>query len=315
MAAYALGRVTWAFAQICVVLVLVFVLVRLLPGNPAESLALLSGVGGSHAQVAAVEARYHLNQSIPVQFWYFLVGIAHLNLGESFLYRQPVTTLIWQVLPNTLVLAFGALVVGLPIGVALGALAARRRGGITDSAIILLATLLLAIPYYFLGLFLLYQFSFHWRLLPGAGDQGVRSFVLPCATLALVVVGVTGRISRSSFAEASGAEHVRAARAKGMTSSSVWRRHVMRNGLISVATVGGILFGQLMGGAVFAEVVFERPGIGRLATTAITQHDFPLVEGIVLTIAVMFILINLGVDLLYAYLDPKFRDALQAEMA
>jgi ABC-type dipeptide/oligopeptide/nickel transport system permease component len=308
MIEYVLRRILWSIVQLATVLVITFFLVRVLPGNPAQTIAAYGSAGASQAAERNLEAQFHLNRPVPVQFGYWLRDLAHGSLGESIADRVSVTSLIGGVLPKTGLLAAGALLVGWPLGIAFGGIAARRRG-IRSAVIGSGATVLVSIPNYFIGLALLYLFSFHYHIFPAIG-LGPRGYILPCATLALVVLGVSTRVARASFAEIASAEHVRVARAKGLGSRRVWWRHVVRNGLIPPLAMGGILFGLLMGGAVFVETIFQRPGIGRLAVNAITVRDFPVVQGVILTVAVAFVAINLLVDVVQALLDPELRDSL-----
>jgi ABC-type dipeptide/oligopeptide/nickel transport system permease component len=308
MIAYIARRVLWSTLQLAVVLVITFFLVRILPGNPAQAIAAYGSAGATQQAVQNLEAQFHLDKPLPVQFGFWLRDLAHGSLGESIVDRVSVTSLLGGAVPKTGLLAIGALLIGWPLGIVFGGLAARRRG-LVGTIIGSGATVLVSIPNYFIGLALLYAFSFHYRVFPATG-VGPKGFILPCTTLALVVMGMSTRVARASFAETASAEHVRVARSKGLGPRAVWWRHVVRNGLIPPLAMGGILFGLLMGGAVFVETIFQRPGIGRLAVSSITVRDFPVVQGVILTVAVAFIAINLLIDMVQAFLDPELRDSL-----
>lgn len=304
---YILRRLAWAVPQILVVLVLVFLVIRILPGDPGR--AIFGGGGVTQDFIEQVEERYHLRDPLPLQFGAYLGGLAHGDLGVSFTTRRPVAEVIGDVLPATLRLTGASFVVGVALGLALGSAAARRRGGVLDALIVSGATLFLCVPSYLLGL--LFLSVVPPGLFPLSGG-GWRSFVLPCLTLSMVVAGVFARVARSALLDVAAAEHVPVAAAKGLPAGTVWRRHVLRNALIPLTTLGGVTFGDILGGAVFVEAVFLRPGLGRLAVEGVLDRDFPVIQGIVLMVAVTYVLLNLLVDYLYGVLDPPFRESLEA---
>jgi peptide/nickel transport system permease protein/oligopeptide transport system permease protein len=222
--------------------------------------------------------------------------------------QVPVTDLIRERLPNTLELAVAALGIAVVFGVLFGTISAvyHRSGG--DYAVTFGALVGVSMPSFFLGIMLLLFFGLKLDWLPIAGnDEGVKSLVLPAVTLAVVPLAVIARLTRSSLLNALGEDYIRVARAKGLPRRKVVYRHALRNSLIPVVTVVGVQFGTLMAGAVIVETVFAWPGIGRLLVNAVNDRDFPLVQGIVLLVAVGFVIVNLIVDLLYPVIDPRVR--------
>ena len=306
MIPYVRKRLLWAIPQLIVVLLLAFVVFRFLPGNPARSI--FSGGGLTQEAAERIETKYRLNDPIPVQFAAYFSNLAGGDLGISFTSQQPVSEEVWVVLPKTATLALAAVLVGWPLGLLLGSAAAKRQGRIGDTIISSVATLLISIPYFALALLLVYLLSFRYKVLPLAG-QDWRAFIMPWLTLTFVVVGLTARVARSSVSEASWADHVVMARARGLPPRRVWRRHVTRNSLIPLVTLAGLTFGELIAGVVFVEEIFLRPGIGRLAVNAVVHRDFPVLQGVILFVAVAYIFINLLVDIVYAALDPEMRDS------
>ena len=304
---YIRRRLIWAIPQIIVVLLLAFIVFRFLPGNPARSI--FSGGGLTKEAAELIEEKYHLNDPIQVQFVAYYSNLFKGDLGISFTSQQPVAEEIGAVLPHTATLALAAVVVGWPLGLLLGGAAGKRQGRIADTLISSLAAFLISIPYYALALLLVYFLSFRFGLLPLAG-LGFRAFIMPWLTLTLVVVGLTARVTRSSVSEASWADHVVMARARGLPPRRVWRRYVTRNSLIPLVTLAGLTFGELIAGVVFVEEIFVRPGIGRLGVSAVVHRDFPILQGVILVVAIAYIVINLLVDIAYAALDPEMRDSL-----
>jgi ABC-type dipeptide/oligopeptide/nickel transport system permease component len=315
MVRFTAWRVISAVPQLCVILGFVFVLLRVLGGNPIRGLAIYENSALSSEEIRNLTARYHLGDSIPSQLWFFVSQLVHGSFGESILFRQPVVSLIGSVLPNTLELAAGALLVGWPLGVFAGTTAARYAGTIIDVAISMAAAIIFGTPAYLLGLLLLFLLSFNLHWFPAVGDEGFASYVLPCLTLAVAISAPIARFTRAAVLEASTADHVTVARAKGLNGSVVWRRHVLRTALSPLVSMGGLVLGSLLGGAVFVETVFARPGIGRLALQALQTHDFPVIQGLVTLLAIGYVLVNLAVDLLSAFFDPRVRDTLTATHA
>ena len=305
------------FAQLGVVLLLVsvavFSIMHALPGDPVQ--LMLSGAeSGSVTPERQEQLREEmgLNDPLPVQYGRFLGGAATGDLGTSVRLRQPVIDLILDRLGSTLALSFGGILFAVLIGVTTGVLAALKQGSWIDGFSRVLAYAGVSLPLFWLGLLLILAFAFWLPWFPPAGSQGIRSLVLPSLSLGLVSAGVIARLTRASLLEVLVQDYVRTAWAKGLPKRIVYLRHALRNALIPVLTMLGLQFGAMLAGAVVTETVFSRPGLGRLVVSAILWKDYPLVQGIVLFMATMYVVVNLGVDLLAAWLDPRIRDEAPA---
>ena len=305
------------FAQLGVVLLLVsvavFAIMHALPGDPVQ--LMLSGAeSGSVTPERQEQLREEmgLNDPLPVQYGRFLGGAATGDLGTSVRLRQPVLDLILDRLGSTLALSFGGILFAVLIGVTTGILAALKQGSWIDGFSRILAYAGVSLPLFWLGLLLILAFAFWLPWFPPAGSAGIRSLILPSLSLGLVSAGVIARLTRASLLEVLVQDYVRTAWAKGLPKRIVYLRHALRNALIPVLTMLGLQFGAMLAGAVVTETVFSRPGLGRLVVSAILWKDYPLVQGIVLFMATMYVVVNLGVDLLAAWLDPRIRDEAPA---
>ena len=305
------------FAQLGVVLLLVsvavFSIMHALPGDPVQ--LMLSGAeSGSVTPERQEQLREEmgLNDPLPVQYGRFLGGAATGDLGTSVRLRQPVLDLILDRLGSTLALSLGGILFAVLIGVTTGVLAALKQGSWIDGFSRILAYAGVSLPLFWLGLLLILAFAFWLPWFPPAGSEGIRSLVLPSLSLGLVSAGVIARLTRASLLEVLVQDYVRTAWAKGLPKRIVYLRHALRNALIPVLTMLGLQFGAMLAGAVVTETVFSRPGLGRLVVSAILWKDYPLVQGIVLFMATMYVVVHLGVDLLAAWLDPRIRDEAPA---
>jgi ABC-type dipeptide/oligopeptide/nickel transport system permease component len=240
-----------------------------------------------------------------VQFWRWVDGVLHGNLGYSYQNQQPVSALIGQNLPSTVELAAAGLLISLVGGIILGVVAAVRRNTAVDSVSMGVAMTLVALPSFWLGLILILLFAVVLPWFPVVGGSSLRGLVLPAFTLGLGVLGITGRFVRSSLLEQMHSSHVVAARAKGLNRRTVFVKHVARNAVLPVLTVVGLQIGALLSGTVLVEMVFSRPGIGRLLVESILSKDYATVQATVLIIAGFYAVTNLIVDLLYPLLDPR----------
>ncbi|MFO7310963.1 MAG: ABC transporter permease [Bacillota bacterium] len=304
MSQYILRRFALTVPVLLGVSVVVFAMVRLIPGDPARVLA---GEAASAEVVEMIRQQLGLNEHPVVQYWIFLKSLARGDLGRSTLSRLPVIDEIKSALPATLRLAVASMVIATALGVSTGVLSAVRPNSWVDGLSMFIALVGVSMPVFWLGLMLMLLFSLHLGWFPPAGHETWRHLVLPSITLGLSSAAIIARMTRSSMLEVLRQDYVRTARAKGVPERGVVLRHAFRNALIPVVTVMGLQFGNLLGGAVLTETVFAWPGIGRLMVGAITARDYPVVQGAVLTVAVGFILINLLVDVLYAYIDPTIR--------
>jgi peptide/nickel transport system permease protein/oligopeptide transport system permease protein len=275
---------------------------RLLPGDPARVIA---GVLASPEDVERIRQQMGLDQPLWVQYGNFLGSLLRLNLGTSAHTNAPVMEEIGSRLPYTVELAVVALVLAVTVGVLAGVAAAIRRNTMLDLLISSFSVFGVSMPVYWLGLMMIILFAIDLRLLPAAGADEPTSILMPAVTLALFSLGLIARMTRSSMLEVLGQDYVRTARAKGAPLRSVVFRHALRNALLPIMTVIGLQFGALLGGAVVTETVFAWPGVGRLLIDSIFFRDYPVVQGLVLMFGTTFVVINLLVDLLYAYVDPR----------
>lgn len=287
--------------------ILVFGMLQLIPGSPVS--ALLGQSATNPAAVARLTRELGLNRPLPVQYWLWLDHTLHGNLGYSYQNQQPVSALIRQNLPSTLVLAGSGLLISVVGGLVLGAVAAARRDTPADSVLMGIAMTLVALPSFWLGLILILVFAVALPWFPVVGGTSLRGLILPAFTLGLGVLGITARFVRSSLLEVMSSSHVVAARAKGLNRRTVFIKHVARNAMLPVLTVIGLQVGSLLSGAVLVETVFSRLGIGRLLVQSILNKDYATVQATVLIIAAFYVIANLVVDLLYPVLDPRIGGA------
>lgn len=294
-------------ATVVAVALLVFGLMRLLPGDPA---LVLAGDRASDADIARLHAQLGLDQSIPAQFWDFLVNAVTLNLGDSILMHVPVSRLIRDGLPITLQLTTMAALFALLIAVPLAFVAALRPGSVADAMIRTVAQISLSMPVFYIGLVLLIGLAAGLRWFPVGGIganawENLYYLFLPALTLALSLSAVLLRNLRQSLMEVLSAEYVGFATAKGLPRSLILRRHVLRNAWVSTITLLGLNIGSLVGGAVITETVFAIPGIGRLTVDAIYARDYAVVQGLTMVLAIMVSVVFLLVDALQALIDPR----------
>ena len=317
---FLLRRLLQAVPTVLLILVIDFTVLHAAPGDVADVLAGEAG-SASPEYLAALRERFGLDQPLPVQLGRYVLNTLRFDLGFSPRYGVPVATLILGRLPATLLLMGISLTLAFVAGVALGALAARFAGRPADGAISLLALLCYATPTFWIGLMMIVLFAVRLQWLPtggmmdvSAGHAGLalawdvaRHAVLPAVSLSLFFVAIYARLMRASMLEVYGADHVRTARAKGLTERAVAVRHVLRNALLPIVTVAGLQVGSVLGGAVLVETVFAWPGLGRLAYESVFQRDFNLLMGILVVASLLVIAVNVAVDLLYALLDPRIQ--------
>jgi ABC-type dipeptide/oligopeptide/nickel transport system permease component len=309
---YVVGRLAQLVPVLALVSLTVFSIMHALPGDPVQ-LMLAGAESGSVTPERQEELRESmgLNDPLYVQYLRFLGGALTGDLGTSVRLRAPVLDLILDRLGSTLALSLGGMAFALLIGMTTGTLAALRPGGWVDTGLMLFAYVGVSLPLFWLGLMLILVFSFGLGWFSPAGDSGLRSLVLPSLTLGLVSAGVVSRLTRSSLLEVLVEDYMRTARAKGLPDRILFLRHALRNALLPVLTILGLQFGAMLSGTVVTETVFSRPGLGRLVVSAILWKDYPLVQGIVLFMACTYVIVNLAVDISYAWLDPRIRYAKQ----
>ena len=305
MQRFILRRLAQSVLLLFVLALIIFALARV-SGNPADLLL---------REDATQEDRAHLLRALgldrPVheQLYRFLSGALRGDLGESIRYRKPAAEVFFERLPNTLQLLPLAMVGAIVIAIPLGVLAAVYRGTIVDRVSGAVAVLGLATPSFWLGIVLIYVFSIKLGVLPSSRMGGPSHYVLPAVTLGLFLVAGMMRLVRSSLLEVMGSEFVKLARLKGLSQTVVIWKHCLRNALIPVTTLFGVYFALLITGAIVTETVFAWPGVGRLTYEAVIFRDYPLLQAVILLKAVIVLGVNLGVDILYAYLDPRVRYA------
>ncbi len=282
---------------------LVFLLIYL-SGDPAT---LLAPLDASPEDVARIKQLYGLDQPIWRQYLNFLRDAAQGDLGDSLRYKEPAFGLVLEKLPATIQLALFALSLTIVIGIPLGVWAGARANSVADWVISLLTFVGISIPAFWLGILLILTFADRLRWLPSSGDGSWRHLLMPGFTLAIASIGLVSRLVRATLIEVLAQDYIRTARAKGLAATSVLYRHALRNTMIPTVTVLGLQLGGLLGGSVVVESVFAWPGVGWLMLQGIQNRDLPLVRAVVLVVGIGFVLINLVVDLLYSYLDPRIR--------
>ncbi len=290
------------------VLFLCFCLLQVVPTDPA---LIIAGADASPDVVAGIRKDLGLDRPLLIQFFEYIFRVAQGDLGRSIISNKSVMEELQATVGPTTELMVGAMVLAVPLGLALGTLAAVHRGSLIDRAVVALSVAGVSMPVFFVGLILMQYVGYKWDMLPFTGrtgpvwDGGLASLILPSLTLGSVLVGPIARITRTAVLEVLGADFVRTARAKGLRESAVIIHHALRNALIPVVTLVGLQAAFLLGGAVVTETMFSWPGVGRLAVGAIVTSDFPTAQGAIMILALAFLVINLLVDVMYVVLDPR----------
>jgi peptide/nickel transport system permease protein len=302
--AYLIKRILHLIPTLIIVSFIVFVLVRLIPGDPVMAIA-----GPDATQEVVDELRKTLGFDRPIlsQYLVYLKGLLVGDLGTSIRSHQPVMSEIWLRLPATAELAAAGLCISLFVGIGLGIAAALRPGNWVDQSTRLVSLFGVASPTFFSGLLFVLVFGYYLRIFPIAGSGGVMFLVLPAVTVSLTSMAFITRLTRTSLIEVLGQDYIRTARAKGVSPGRVIVGHALQNALIVPITVAGLEFGRLISGVIVVETIFAWPGLGKYLIDAIQYRDWTVIQGLVLTFALMFALVNLLVDLAYALLDPRIR--------
>jgi ABC-type dipeptide/oligopeptide/nickel transport system permease component len=309
MLRYVVGRCLALFPVLLGVSILVFLMLHMVPGDVAEIIAAQTQARGGPEQVAEIREQLGLNDPVHVQYVRFFWNALHGDFGRSHYTNRPVTTSIAEMLPHTFQLAGAATAISVIVGVGLGVLAAVRHNTWVDRVAMILALGGLSIPIFWSGLILILVFGVMLNWLPITGGTPWEMLILPAAALGYDGAAFVARLTRSSMLEVLRQDYMVTARAKGLHQRSIIVGHGLRNALLPIITIVGLLFGRLLGGTVVVEAVFARPGLGRLAVEAILYKDFLLVQGVVMVAAVTYVLINLLTDLSYTWLDPRVRYA------
>ena len=307
MAAYTARRVLALVPVLILVSVMVFSMLYLLPGDPLVALVGEEGAQLSAEDAAVLRKSLGLDQPMVVQYMRFAGGILRGDLGQSIRSGKPVVRVISEQVTSTLELSSASLVISLSLGIVLGVNAACRRATWGDTSVMLVSLFGLSLPSFWLGLMMIIVFSYGLGWLPSMGGGTLKQLVMPAMVLGLGGMGTLARLTRSAMLDTLNQDYVRTARSKGLVERMVVYKHALRNALLPVVTVIGISLGHILGGSVVVETVFSRPGIGRIVVAAINDRDFPIVQGVVLMSAAMYVLTNLVVDLFYAVIDPRIR--------
>ena len=307
MGGYIRQRLLRAIPVLFGVMTLVFFMVHMLPGDPAEEIASRSPGGMTPEAIEEIRARLELDEPLYVQYWDFVKRVAQGDLGRSIFTNREVSAMIRSQIGATFKLTAAGILTALLIGVPLGIIAAIRQNTWVDSVSMTVALLGVAMPSFWLGLLLIWLFAVRLNWVPVIGGTGLRGLILPAFTLGFGAAAIIARLVRSSMLEVLRQEYMTTARAKGLRTRAVVLRHGLKNALIPVVTIVGLQIGNLLGGAVVIETVFARQGIGRLAIDAILAKDFPVIQGVVLFAAIIYVSVNLLVDLLYSVIDPRIR--------
>lgn len=314
MGFYITRRLVLFIPTLILVSIVVFLLARLIPGNPAY---VLLGPNATQAQVDRVTHSLALDQPLWTQYVIWVAHILHGSFGNSYINDFPVTQLILQKLPATIELAIGAIIISVVISFPLGILAALHNRHWIDYVASLYNALAMGVPVFWLGILLVLVFSFQLHLAPPSGylsvrmdlTQGLHFLVLPAITLGVSLSGILIRFIRSSILDTLRQDYVRTARAKGLSPRLVIGRHVLKNALIPIVTIIGLQFGGILGGVVIVETVFQWPGLGSLLVTSILTRDYTVVQAVILLTVVAYMIVNLLTDILYTYLNPRVQMA------
>ena len=299
-------RLVWAVFALWGITTLVFILLRVLPGDPARTI--LAASGASETAIAQARAQMGLDEALPVQYGRYLWNLAQGDLGRSLFSNRPVLLTITEQLPSTFELAAAALAVTIVLGLGLGVLAARYAGSWLDRVTVGIAVLGVSTPLFWSGLLLIWLFSLVLRWLPASGADSWRHLVMPAILLGAVGAAPLVRVVRSNLLTVLQTDYITVARGKGLPETLILLRHALRNALLPGLNLIGLQAGFLLGGAVITETVFARPGLGRVVVDAILWKDLPVVQGAVLLIASIYIVVNLGVDLISIVFDPRQRE-------
>ena len=304
MLLYLIRRLLFVIPVVIGVLTLVFLMRVLVPGDPIE-IMFLGQVPPDPDTVADIRRELGLDKPLALQYVQYVVGVVQGDLGKSVRTRRPVLDEIRDRYPNTLILAAASLVVALVVGLTTGVLAAVYKDSWIDNLTMFIALFGLSMPAFWFGLMMIQTFGVYLRWFPVMGSGSFRHLVMPALTLGLIASTVQARVARSSMLEVLSSDYVRTARAKGLSRAVVILRHALRNALVPTMTILGLQVGGLLGGAFIIEAVFAWHGVGELAVQAISQRDFPVIQGIIVVVATTYVLVNVLIDLSYRLLDPR----------
>ena len=299
-----LKRLLLLIPVLWIVVSLIFFLIHLVPGDPVEQML---GEGATASDISALRHTYGLDVPLGTQYVRYWVGVLHGDLGQSVRFNRPVTQLILSRYPYTLQLAIPAVLLAILLSFPAGIASARHRGKWQDQSLGVVSLFGVSFPSFTLGPILILIFGIALGWLPVSGTESWRNFILPTITLGTALAAILTRMVRTSMLEELGQDYVRTARAKGLSERAVVYRHALPNAMIPLLTIVGLQFGALLAGAIVTETIFSWPGLGRLTISAISNRDYPLVQGCILAIGVTYVLVNLLTDALYILANPRIR--------
>jgi ABC-type dipeptide/oligopeptide/nickel transport system permease component len=303
MGRFIVVRLLQAIVALLGISLLIFILVRA-SGDPTM---LMRGATTTEEEITNIKEQLGLDKSQPEQYWIFIKTLVRADLGESLIKRRPVVEMIGEALPNSLKLALSSFAVTMILAMVLGVLAATRRDSWIDNGVKFIAVLGQALPTFWVAIVAIFFFSVKWHLLPTSGLGGPTHYFMPVGTMAFFLLPGMMRLVRSGMLDVLDSEYIKLARIKGLPERMVIWKHAFRNALIAPLTAAGLIFANLITGALVIEQVFNWPGIGRLSIEGMVARDFPIVQGVTLMVAALVLSVNLLVDILYAYIDPQIR--------
>ncbi len=318
---YSLRRLAYAVGLVLAVVVLNFLLIHLAPGDPVDTIAGSMG-GMSEALRATLRHQYGLDRPLPVQLWIYVDRVLHGNLGQSYFFNMPVSQLILERVPATVLLIVTSVLGAFLIGTFLGVLASRKPNGLLSQSITVLSVVGYAAPVFWTGIMLIILFASAIPLFPVSGMRGdfgaasgagaaldvLYHLVLPSVTLGIIYLAYYSRLTRASMLDVLGADYIRTARAKGASEFAVYFRHALRNAVLPVVTVLGLQFGNVLAGAILVETVFNWPGLGRLAFDSVLRRDYPTILGVLLLSSILVVVMNQITDFCYHLIDPRIKN-------
>ena len=304
MLVYSLKRILWLIPIIICLSFIIFALMELAPGNIVDGMITENM---TQEDIAALRAQFDLDRPMLYRFGKYMLGLFQGDLGRSQITNLPVWYEFMSRFPKTLQLALAALVIGVSLSVPLGIFAAKRAGTIWDNATTVFSIVALSMPGFWLGLLIMYWLAYHVKIFPAGYDGSVRSFVLPAVTTAFVMIGTVTRQTRSSMLEVMRQDYLRTARAKGASERQVTTQHALRNAWIPIVTTIGTILGHTLAGSVVVEAVYSWPGVGRLTVDAVSRRDVPMITGCVILTSIIYVVVLLLVDIVYALIDPRIK--------
>lgn len=307
MKSYILKRLLYFFPVMIGISIVTYLLINIAPGDPAEIILRSKGVEPNQETIYILREEMGLNKPIYIQYAKWLWNVIHFDLGKSFKTGIPVTEEILYRLPATLELTMGALCITLLIAIPAGIISALYCNSIIDHIARIFALIGASMPSFWIGLLLIYSLAVKMKIFPVMGRGGFEHLVLPAVTLGFSMTAIYARMLRASMLEILGQDFIKVARAKGLKERWIIGRHALKNSLIPIVTLFGMSLGNLLGGSVIVETIFSWPGIGKFIISAILNRDYPVIQGFVLFMAVIFVLINLLVDISYGFIDPRIR--------